>query len=152
MRLKNLAGLMVSEHLVFDGRDYRVKLTAMETKTGRPYVAAAPHELTTYMDRWLQVHTPAAQLIAKAGGRASDAGARLWLDRSGKPMTSHATHAQITLRTRQAFGNAVWPHLFRNCAVTELVDCAPEQTASRPISWATPTCGPPASTTSRRRA
>jgi integrase/recombinase XerD len=47
-------------------------------------------------------------------------------------MTSHAIHAQITLRTRQAFGNAVWPHLFRDCGVTELVDCAPEEIGIAP--------------------
>ena len=29
--------------------------------------------------------------------------------------------------TRQAFGKAIWPHLFRDCAVTELVDCETEE-------------------------
>jgi hypothetical protein len=33
MRLKNLTGLVIGQHLVFDGQDYRVKLTAAETKT-----------------------------------------------------------------------------------------------------------------------
>jgi hypothetical protein len=41
MRLKNLAGLVIGQRLVFDSHDYRVKLTAAET--GRPYVAAVPH-------------------------------------------------------------------------------------------------------------
>jgi integrase len=36
------------------------------------------------------------------------------------------------LRTRKAFGNAIWPHLFRDCAVTELVDCAPEEIGIAP--------------------
>ncbi len=123
--MKNLAGLVIGQHLVFDGRAYRLEITAAETKTGRPYIAAVPHELTTYIDRWLQVYRP--QLIASADRRARSVDAHLWLSRSGEPMTSHAIHAQITLRTRQAFGNAVWPHLFRDCAVTELVDCAPEE-------------------------
>ena len=56
MRLKNLAGLAVGQHLLYDGQDYRVNLTAAETKFGRPYAAAVPHELTPYIDRWLQVH------------------------------------------------------------------------------------------------
>ena len=43
MRLKKLTGLMVGQHLVFDGHDYQMKLPAAETKTGRPYVAAVPH-------------------------------------------------------------------------------------------------------------
>jgi integrase/recombinase XerD len=129
MRLKNLAGLVIGQHLVFDSLDYRMKLTA-ETKTGRPYVATVPPELTPYVKGWLRVYP--LQLIARVDRRASGAGARLWLDRSGKLMTSHVIHGQITLRTRQAFGNAVWPHLFRDCAVTELVDCAPEEIGIAP--------------------
>ena len=35
-------------------------------------------------------------------------------------------------RTKQAFGKAIWPHLFRDCAVTELVDCAPEEIGIAP--------------------
>ena len=46
MRLKNLTGLVIGQHLVFDGYAYRLKLTAAETKTGRPYHAAVPPELT----------------------------------------------------------------------------------------------------------
>ena len=42
IRLKNLTGLVVGQHLVSDGRDYRLTLTAAETKTGRPYVAMVP--------------------------------------------------------------------------------------------------------------
>jgi integrase/recombinase XerD len=36
------------------------------------------------------------------------------------------------LRTRRAFGKAIWPHLFRDCAVTELVDSAPEEIGIAP--------------------
>ena len=39
---------------------------------------------------------------------------------------------QIESRTKEAFGRHVWPHLFRDCAVTELVDCAPEQIGIAP--------------------
>ena len=42
-------------------------------------------------------------------------------------MSSNTIRAQIESRTKEAFGNAIWPHLFRDCAVTELVDCAPEE-------------------------
>jgi integrase/recombinase XerD len=47
-------------------------------------------------------------------------------------MGSGAIRQQIELRTRQAFGQAVWPHLFRDCAVTELVDCLPEEIGIAP--------------------
>ena len=131
MRLKNLAALVVGQHLVSDGHDYRVRLAATETKTGRPYVAAVPAELTTYIDRWLQVYRP-VPLMAAATRATAKIEKHLWVDRNGRPMSSRAIHAQITLRTRQAFGNAIWPHLFRDCAVTELVDCAPEEIGIAP--------------------
>jgi len=47
-------------------------------------------------------------------------------------MRSKAIRDQIKSRTRQAFGKAIWPHLFRDCAVTELVDCAPEEIGIAP--------------------
>jgi integrase/recombinase XerD len=59
-------------------------------------------------------------------------GGHLWLDRSGRPTRSAAIRAQIESRTKQAFGKAIWPHLFRDCAATELVDCAPEEIGIAP--------------------
>ena len=46
MRIKNLANLIIGQHLVFDGCAYGLKLRAAETKTGRPYAPAVPMELT----------------------------------------------------------------------------------------------------------
>jgi integrase/recombinase XerD len=56
----------------------------------------------------------------------------LWIDRSSRPMRSAAIRQQIETRTEEAFGRHVWPHLFRDCAVTELVDCAPEEIGIAP--------------------
>ena len=47
-------------------------------------------------------------------------------------MSSRAIRRQIESRTKQAFSKAIWPHLFRDCAVTELVDCAPEEIGIAP--------------------
>jgi integrase/recombinase XerD len=106
--------------LVSYGCAYRLHLTAAETKTGRPYLAAVPQDLTTYIHQWLNVYRPFLQLVAARR------------DRGAQPMGSGAIRAQIESRTRQAFGNAIWPHLFRDCAVTELVDCAPEDIGIAP--------------------
>jgi integrase/recombinase XerD len=45
----------------------------------------------------------------------------------GRDPDQQRHQAQIEVRTAQAFGKHVWPHLFRDCAVTELVDSAPEE-------------------------
>jgi integrase/recombinase XerD len=68
MRTKNLANLVIGQHLVFDGCAYGLKLSATKTKTGRLYVAAVPPELTPYMDGWLRGHRPAIQLIGTRKG------------------------------------------------------------------------------------
>jgi integrase/recombinase XerD len=129
MRLANLTGLVIGRHLIVDGGEYRIKLAAAETKTGRPYSAAIPPELMPYLDRWLQVYRPRLQSIARA---QVDPGTHLWLSRWGRPMGSNAIRHQIEARTQRAFGKPVWPHLFRDCAVTELVDCAPEEIGITP--------------------
>jgi integrase/recombinase XerD len=108
-----------------------VKLPAAETKTGRPYVAAVPHELTPYIDRWLQAYR-LVPLTAATIGATARIEKHLWVGRSGRPMSSRAIYEQIKLRTRQAFGKGIWPHLFPDCAVTELVDCAPEEIGIAP--------------------
>jgi integrase/recombinase XerD len=132
MRIKNLANLLIGQHLVFNGQAYGLKLSASETKTDRPYVAAVPPELTSYIDGWLQVHRARVQLIAGRPGKVGSMAGHLWLDRNGRPMRSAAIRQQIETRTRRAFGKHVWPHLFRDCAVTELVDCAPEEIGIAP--------------------
>jgi hypothetical protein len=55
--------------LVFDGRVYKLKLEASQTKSRRPYGAAVPHELTPYRDLWLEIHR--VQLIARPETRSA---------------------------------------------------------------------------------
>ena len=111
MRIKNRAGLVIGRHLVFDGCAYRLKLSAAETKSGRPYVAAVLPELTTYIKDWLQVHPEAIQ---RAESQVGSVGGHLWLNRYGRTMRSAAIRQQIESRTEQAFGKRVCPHLFRD--------------------------------------
>ena len=132
MRLENSTNIQIGRRLVLDGQDYRLTLTAAETKTRRPYVAAVPHQLSAYMHLWLEIHRPMLHLIATAGGEVAKMQGHLWLDRWGNPMSARAIQRQIWLRTRQAFGKPIWPHLFRDISVTELVDCAPEEISIAP--------------------
>jgi integrase/recombinase XerD len=127
MRLRNLTEIMIGRHLLFDGRAYRLEFTSAETKTGRSYHAAVPPELTGYVGDYLRVHRPGLQTFARADGRGADG--RLWLGRHGKPLSSGAIQRLIAARTTEAFGKAIFPHLFRDIAVTELVDFAPDEIA-----------------------
>lgn len=125
VRLANLTSIRIGEQLLFDGQGYSLRFTAAEIKTGRPYQAGLPHQLTPRVEAWLLQYRPLLQSISPdADGKAIDA---LWLSRDGRPMRASVIREQIESRTRAAFGHEVWPHLFRDCAVTELVDCAPEE-------------------------
>jgi len=77
------------------------------------------------------VHRASLQLIPTRKARVG-IGGHLWLDRYGQPLSSKAIRAQIETRTEQAFGKTIWPHLFRDISVTELVDCAPEEIGIAP--------------------
>jgi len=67
-----------------------------------------------------------------ADGPSADAAGHLWIDRWGQAMSIKSVQRQIWVRTRQAFGKGICPHLFRDIAVTELVDCAPEEIGIAP--------------------
>ena len=95
IRLKNLAGLVIGRHLVFEGQGYRLHLTAAETKTGRPYLGAVPRELTPYINQWLAKHRQSLQAIARADDQIQGEPSYLWLDRWGRPMNGKAIQRQI---------------------------------------------------------
>jgi integrase/recombinase XerD len=51
---------------------------------------------------------------------------RLWVNTFGAPMEEAALRELIKTHTRRQFGNAVWPHLFRDCLLTSLAIDQPE--------------------------
>jgi site-specific recombinase XerC len=118
---------VVDRRLLFDGNGYPLEFTAAETETGRPYVAAVPYELTRYLHDYLQVHRGMFQSIGMA--EEAGVGRRLWLGYLGKPLSSRGIERQIVQRTKEAFGRSIYPHLFRDISVTELVEPAPDEIA-----------------------
>jgi hypothetical protein len=89
---------------------------ASAASTARSCATAVPHDLAPYIDRWLEFNRPELQLIA--GGCCCGA--------------SKVIRDQTECRPQHACGKAIWPHLFRDCAVSELVDCAPEEIGIAP--------------------
>ena len=125
VRLKNLVMIEIGRHLLFRAGVYRLEFSADDTKTRRPHIAELPSSLTPYMDGYLRQYR--AQLTARRHAPNDSRPERLWVDREGRPMSSGAIRTQIETRTKAAFGHVIWPHLFRDCAVTELVDLAPDE-------------------------
>jgi integrase len=118
LRLKNLAALELGRHLVRVGERWRLVIPGAETKTGRPLELPFPEVLVPALERYLAVHRPV--LAAQRGQTHGTAGAALWLSATGGPLSAGTLAFHVTALTRAAFGRAVSPHLFRDCAATSL--------------------------------
>jgi integrase/recombinase XerD len=128
VRVKNLSMMIVGQHLRFKGQRYQLCFAADETKTGRQYEADLPGALTPYVRRYLELHRPHLLSVTpddqSCDNTDNDA---LWIGCRALHLTDKGLRTQIKLHTGKAFGAAIWPHLFRDCAVTELVDVAPDE-------------------------
>jgi integrase len=127
VRIANLTEAEIGHHLLYDVDRYILRFSEAETKTGREFEGELPPEMTPWVEKYLAVHR--TDLFSRSGDTATS---RLWIDRWGKPMEEASIRAQIKKRTRDAFGPHVWPHLFRNIAVTGFVDYAPEDIVLAP--------------------
>ena len=118
LRLRNFAALELGRHLVREDVGWRLVIPGAETKTGRPLELPFPEVLVPALERYLAVHRPV--LAARPGRGQGRAGAALWLSLEGGPLSEGTLGYQVRQRTRAAFGRAVNPHLFRDCAATSL--------------------------------
>jgi len=83
-----------------------------------------PDELLPPLNAYLSTHRP---LLASLPGRWSKpTGNALWVSSDGSPMTEIAIYDRIRKHTKDAFGVAMNPHLFRDAAATTLAITDPE--------------------------
>jgi len=114
LRLRNFTGLILGQTLVKQGDGWRIQIPGAETKTKDPIERSWPEMLVPHLEIYLSEHR--AGIVALRGCR-SDA---LWLSMHGLPMTDNAIYIRIVARTREGLGQPINPHLFRDCAVTNV--------------------------------
>jgi integrase/recombinase XerD len=118
LRLRNLAGLILDRTLVQRGDGWWIEIPATETKTKDPIEEPWPDSLAPHLQTYLVDHRAGiAALRSSRAGLISDA---LWLSMYGPPMNDNAIYIRIVARTRQGLGQAINPHLFRDCAATSI--------------------------------
>nr|WP_241741539.1 tyrosine-type recombinase/integrase [Gemmobacter straminiformis] len=110
IRLANLTAMEIDRHLVRMTNSFMLRLAPAETKTGHPYAAPLPEELTQPFDHYLASVRP--RLLK---GLSHD---RLWVSERGTPMAARTIHDAVTSSTEAAFGQPINAHLFRDCAAT----------------------------------
>jgi hypothetical protein len=114
LRLRNFTGLILGQTLVQQADGWWIQVPAAETKTKDPIERPWPEMLVPHLEIYLSEHR--AGIMALRGCR-SDA---LWLSMHGLPMTDNAIYFRIVARTREGLGQPINPHLFRDCAVTNV--------------------------------
>lgn len=118
IRLKNLAAMVIDQHLIKVDDVYWLRFDASEVKNGTPIEAPLPAVLTPYIGSYLTECRP--RLLAF---RSSD---RIWISARGHAMPAKSLYWRISRRTEAAFGVAISPHLFRDCAATSIAIEDPE--------------------------
>lgn len=124
LRRKNFTGLTIGESLIYRQGQWFVHLTPAQTKTHAYYEAALSAAIVPWLETYLEIHRPV--LLAGTGRWKADAGKRLWISGHGSPMTEIALYDRITRLTRQAFGEGLSPHRFRDMAASTIASHAPE--------------------------
>ena len=118
VRLKNLTAIELEGHLLRIDDVYWLVFEAYEVKNHKHIEVPIPLVLTDYIDDYLAHHHP--RLLQ---GKKSN---RLWISRFGEPLSGSSIRRQIKLHTKAAFGKAIHPHLFRDCAATSIAIHDPE--------------------------
>jgi integrase/recombinase XerD len=118
IRRRNLAGIRIGVNLLIDPTGYRLRFAEHETKTHTVLEHPLPDWLVPYTNCYLEYY----RLIFP--GAVDHDG--LWASVKGGPLRSEGIYDRIILRTKEAFGHSVNPHLFRDCVATTIAHEDPE--------------------------
>ena len=119
LRISNLESIRIGEHLIKCDGGYSLRFGASETKNRCPLDVPVPEELTARLDCYIENYRPV--LLKK--GRSE----HLWISLRGKRLAQIGIYCRIIQHTKNAFGQAINPHLFRDCAATSIAIDDPDQ-------------------------
>jgi integrase/recombinase XerD len=124
LRRRNIAGLRIGRNLIDVNGTWSIALDAAETKTDAPLEYAWPEELAAPLATYLSLHRPYLSTLCGRWSKPIDCA--LWVSSDGSPMTENAIYDRIRKHTKEAFGVAINPHLFRDAATTTLAIADPK--------------------------
>ena len=122
-RLKNFTDLTLDASLVLEDENGSLIFSREETKGKRAIELPFPRLLWRELQTYLNVYRP--YLLTLQQVKPSGPVDALWVSNEGRAMIDGSIRVAIRKRTGAAFGEHLWPHLFRDCAVTTLVRDAP---------------------------
>ena len=123
LRRRNLANLVLEKTLIREGATWTVALGRDDTKTHAPFEIGLPDVLRAPLETYLEQHRPV--LMARCGRWTCPVAGALWVSTDGSPMTQMAIYDRVRARTKDQFGVAMNPHLFRDAAATTMAIADP---------------------------
>jgi integrase len=123
LRRRNLADLVLGHTLLCERSSWTVVFGEDDTKTRAVFEVPLSDVLAAALEAYLSLHRPI--LEARVGRWARPIDGALWVSKDGSPMTQMALYDRIRARTKEYFGVAINPHLFRDAAATTLAIADP---------------------------
>jgi integrase/recombinase XerD len=123
LRRRNLANLVLEKTLLREGATWIVAFGGDDIKTHAPFEIGLPDVLRAPLESYLEQHRPV--LMARCGRWTRPVAGALWVSMDGSPMTQMALYDRIRARTKEQFGVAMNPHLFRDAAATTMAIADP---------------------------
>ena len=112
LRRRNLTDFKIGRNLIDQPTGFLILFGEEETKFGVPYEARLADVLVEPMRTYLALWRPI--LAARSGRWKANLNGAVWVSSDGSPMSQDGLSGRIELRTRNAFGKAMNPHLFRD--------------------------------------
>jgi len=129
LRIADFTALAIGRSLLRRGDGYW--LTLIDSKTHKLIDVPVPDRLQPWLVCYLSHYRPF--LCQRAGNgpppaqsRKGTAGQALWVNWTGGSFAVGSLSERIEFHTKQAFGQAINPHLFRDCAATSIAVNDPE--------------------------
>jgi integrase len=110
LRLANITALEIGRTLIKDGTTWSFEIPANETKERRMHLAVLPNWCGRLIDRYVHHY--------RAWFPDAESTRRMWLSRSGRPLSEDGLYRLVCKRTHKAFGKRINPHLIRSCLAT----------------------------------
>ena len=123
LRRRNLTDFKIGRNLIDQPTGFLILFGEEETKFGVPYEARLADVLVEPMRTYLALWRPI--LAARSGRWKADLDGAVWVSMDGSPMSQDGLSGRIELRTRNGFGKAMTPHLFRDAAATTMAIADP---------------------------
>jgi site-specific recombinase XerD len=126
IRRGNITNIIIGQHLLRCKDGYNLQFAEHETKQRKQLEVPIPNALTNAIETYLSNYRPVLMHRPPHAGSAGDA---LWVAADGGPLSHHGIYKAVRDETHIAFGAAINPHLFRDCAATTIAMDDPGQIA-----------------------